>query len=92
MFCVSTVLGQKASEVEQPRGVGAKLPGRRPPPHQTGRGPVNEGIMFGQLSVLLVFSFFFFEECARVYGNGCVSECLYNAIVVRRFWTVEYDV
>ena len=27
-----------------------------------------------------------------MYGNGCVSECLYNAIVVRRFWTVEKDV
>ena len=22
-------------------------------------------------------------------GNGCVRECLDNAIVVRRFWTVE---
>ena len=32
---------------------------------------------------------FFFEERARVYGNGCVSECLYNAILLRRFWTVE---
>ncbi len=49
--------------------------------------------MFGQLSVLL-FLFFssVFEECARVYVNGCVSECLYNAIVVRRLWTVEKDV
>ena len=55
----------------------------------TGRGPVNEGVMFGQLSVLL---FSFFEECARVCGNGCVSECLYDAILVRRFWTVEKDV
>ena len=25
-------------------------------------------------------------------GNGCVSECLYNAILVRRLWTVEIDV
>ena len=33
--------------------------------------------------------FFFFEERARMYGNGCVSECLYNAIFVCRFWTVE---
>ena len=32
--------------------------------------------MFGQWSVLLFVFFFFFEECARVYGNGCVSECL----------------
>ena len=36
----------------------AKLPGRRPPAHWTGRGPVNEGIMFGQLSVLLFVSLF----------------------------------
>ena len=39
--------------------------------------------MFGQL-IGLVFLFLFFlflEECARVYGNGCVSECLYNAIL-----------
>ena len=27
-----------------------------------------------------------------MYVNGCVSECLDNAIVVRRFWTVEKDV
>ena len=27
-----------------------------------------------------------------MYGNGCVSECLYNAILVRRLWTVEKDV
>ena len=27
-----------------------------------------------------------------MYGNGCVSECLYNAILVRRHWTVEKDV
>ena len=25
-------------------------------------------------------------------GNGCVIECLYNAILVRRLWTVEKDV
>ena len=24
-----------------------------------------------------------------MYGNGSVSECLYNAILVRRFWTME---
>ncbi len=27
-----------------------------------------------------------------MYGNGCVSECLSNAILVRRLWTVEKDV
>ena len=38
MFTVSTVLGEKASDVEQSRGAGAKLPGRRPPAHWTVRG------------------------------------------------------
>jgi len=27
-----------------------------------------------------------------MYGNGCVNECLSNAILVRRLWTVEKDV
>ena len=43
MFSVGTV---------KARGAGANLPGRRPPAHWTGRGPVNEGIMFGELSFL----------------------------------------
>ena len=47
--------------------------------------------MFGELSILL-FLFYFFEECAWVYGIGCEIECLYNAILVRRLWTVEKDV
>ena len=33
MFSVSTVLGEKASDVEQSWGASAKLPGRRQPPH-----------------------------------------------------------
>ena len=51
--------------------------------------------MFGELIVLssffsFLFSFFFVdEEFACVYGNGCVSECLYNAILVRRLDCVE---
>ena len=53
MFSVSTVLDEKASDVEQSCGVSAKLPGRRPPAHWTGRGQVNEGVMFGELRVLL---------------------------------------
>ena len=57
MFSVSTVLGEKASEVEQSWGAGAKLSGRRPPAHWTGIGALNEGIMFGQLSMLLFCSF-----------------------------------
>ena len=68
MSSVSTVLGEKASDVGQSRGAGFKLPGRRPPPHWTGGGPVNENIMFGQLSV---FSFFFFEECTGVWEWMC---------------------
>ena len=51
MFSVSTVLGEKFFDVEQPRGASAKHPGRRPPPQWTERGPVKEGIMFGELSV-----------------------------------------
>ena len=58
MLSVSTVLAEKASDVEQSYGEGAKLAGRRPPPQWTGRGPVNEGIKFGQLSILL-FRFLF---------------------------------
>ena len=27
-----------------------------------------------------------------MYGNGCLSECIYNVILVRRLWTVENDV
>ena len=52
MFSVSTVLGDKVSDVEQSRGAGAKLPGRRPPAHCTGREAENKGIMFGELSVV----------------------------------------
>ena len=46
--------------------VAVKLPGRRPPPHWTGRGPVNEGVMFGQLTV---FFFFFFLRSV----HGCMG-------------------
>ena len=87
MFSVSFV-PEEASDVEQCWGGSAKLPGRRPPSHWTGRGQVNEGVMFSELRVLL----FMYYECAWVYGNGCVSDCLYNAILVRRLWTVEKDV
>ncbi len=60
MFSVSTVLGKKTSTVEHSRGAGAILPGRLPQPHWTGRGPVNESIMFGELSILFLFFFSFF--------------------------------
>ena len=52
MFSVSTVLGEKASAVEQPRGSDAKLPGRCPPPHWTRRGLLSEVVMFGELRIL----------------------------------------
>ena len=52
MFSVSTVLVEKASDVEQSWGSSAKLPGRRPPAHWIGRGQLNEGVMFGELRVL----------------------------------------
>ena len=38
-------------------GACAKLPGRRAPRHCTGRGQVNEGVMFGELRVLLFVCF-----------------------------------
>ena len=78
MFSVSIVLVEKASDVEQSWGTGTKLPGRRPPPHWTVRGPVKEGVMFGELSVLQLL--FFVEECAWMFGNRWVSECLEDAI------------
>ena len=57
MFSVSTVQGEKASEVEQPHGASAKLAGRRPPPHWTRRGLLNEVVMFGELRILLFVCF-----------------------------------
>ena len=57
MFSVSTVLGEKASDVEQSWGASAELPGRRSPPHWTGRGQVNAGVMFGEFRVLLFLCF-----------------------------------
>ena len=53
MFSVSTVLGEKASDVVHSRGASAELPDRRPTPHWNGRGQLNEGVMFGELRVLL---------------------------------------
>ena len=70
MFFVSTVVGEKSSDVEQSSVASAKLPSRRPPSHWTGRRPVKKGIMFGELSVFSFFSFvsfffssFFFSFC-----------------------------
>ena len=57
MVSVSTVLGEKALEVEQPRGADASLPGRRQPPHWTGRGLLKEVVLFGELRNLLFVCF-----------------------------------
>ena len=87
MFSVSTVVDEKASDMEQSWRESAELPGRHAAPRWTGRGLLNEGIMFGELKV---FSLCLFLR--SVHGNGCVRECLQNAILVRRLWTVEKDV
>ena len=51
--CVSECLSLRCYSSAQDRGVSAKLPGRRPPPHWAGRAQVNEGVMFGESKVLL---------------------------------------
>ena len=97
MFSVSTVLRDKASDVEQSLGSSAKLPG---PSHTSTLDRKRTSKRrhhvwwVERFAVVLfsLFSFFVFEECAWVDGNGCVSEWLYNAILVRRLWTVEKDV
>ena len=76
MFSVSTVLGKKTSTVEHSRRAGAILPCRLPPPHWTGRGPVNESIMFGELSILFLFfvsffSFSFLRACMAGWEWMC---------------------
>ena len=71
MFSVSTVLGEKASDVEKSWGAGAKLAESRPPPHWRGRGQLNEGIMFGELRCVFhhfCFCFFFFFFLSSVHG------------------------
>ena len=57
MFSVSTVQGEKASDVEQSWGASAELPCRRVTLRWTGRGQLYEGIMFGELKVLLFVCF-----------------------------------
>ena len=48
--------------MEQSWRESAELPGRHAAPRWTGRGQLNEGIMFGELKVLLFV--FVFEKCA----------------------------
>ena len=59
MLSVSTVLGEKVSDVEQSWEASAKLPDRRPPPRWTGRRQGKEGIMFGKFREFLSFYFIF---------------------------------
>ena len=68
---VSTVLGEKASDVEQSWRASAKLPGRRPPPLWTGRGQLNEGVTFSELTGLL----FVFGVCMG--GRECMCEWMF---------------
>ena len=69
MYFVSTVLGEQSSDVEQSWGASAKLPGRRPPPHWTGRAAVNKGIVFGELSVF--FCLALLEYLLITFTNVC---------------------
>ena len=57
MFFVSTVVGEKASDVDLSSGASAKLSGRRPQAHWAGRGQLSEGVMFGEFRVLLLVCF-----------------------------------
>ena len=66
-----------------------KAPGRSPPPRWTGRGQVNEGVMFSELRVLL---FVCFRSVHGWMGMHVLSECLYDTILVRRLCTMEKDV
>ena len=63
-YCPRALLtGKKTSGVEQSGGAFAKLSGRRPPPHWTGKGQLNEGVLFGELSVLLFVCFRWMGYC-----------------------------
>ncbi len=80
MFFVNTVLGEKSSDLEQSWVASAKLHGRRPPPHWTGKRPVKKGIMFGEFSVFFVcFSFFYcramLEYLLHTFTNVFCLKC-----------------
>ena len=62
----------------------------RPSPNATldRRGQLNEGVMFGELRVLL----FVLVVWIGGWENRRVSECLYHAVLARRLCTVETDV
>ena len=81
-------IGEKASEVEQPRGADGKLPGCHSPPHWTRRGLLN-GVMFGELRMLLFVCLRSVHEWMGM--DVWVNVCLYAAIVLRSLWTVEKE-
>ena len=89
MFSVSTVLGEKASVVEQCRGASAKLPGCRPPPHWTGRAQVKERIMFSNLRILL---FVCFRSTHGWMGMDVWVNVFTMPFLWSRLWTVDKDV
>ena len=69
MFSVRSVLADKASVVEQ---VPSFLKIDHSAAQCTGRGPVNKGIMFGELSILLLlFLLFFLGVCMGVWEWMC---------------------
>ena len=70
MLSVSTVLGEKASDVEQSWEASTKLPERRPPPRWTGRRQGKEGIMFGKFNEFLSFLLFYYFRSVHGVCNG----------------------
>ena len=87
MLSISTVLGEKTSDVGQSWGAGANLPGRRPPTHWIRRGLLNEVVMFGELRI---FPFVSFRSVHVSMGMDVwVNVCLYDAILLRSLWIVE---
>ena len=64
MFSVRNVLGDKALR----SGASAKLTESRPTAYWTGRGAVKEGVMFGELSILLLLCCCFLPYFRSVHG------------------------
>ena len=70
--CFLLVLLREGLPRETVWGASAKLSDRRPRPHWTGRGPVNEGMIFGELSFFLAFFLFcFWGVCMGVWEWMC---------------------
>ena len=89
MFSVSTILGEKASDVEQPPRSRCQVSWPSPTNTLDRKKTSKRRHRVCESNVLL---FSFDLECTWVDGNGCVNGCLYDAILVRILWTVEKDV